>query len=70
MESNGRKYVVATFLVSLFCPDARAKLTTRFKQDIPANNCVILQRGDELERLPAGQHVITHPNVSLSASWR
>jgi len=33
--------------------------------DIPANNCAILQSGNELELLPAGQHCITHPNVTL-----
>ncbi|KAG9045746.1 hypothetical protein FS837_005703 [Tulasnella sp. UAMH 9824] len=33
--------------------------------DIPANNCAILQKGDELEILPAGQHVITNPNITL-----
>ncbi|KAG8855049.1 hypothetical protein FRB96_007244 [Tulasnella sp. 330] len=33
--------------------------------DIPANNCAILQKGDELEILPAGQHYITNPNITL-----
>ncbi|KAG2020674.1 hypothetical protein CC2G_005982 [Coprinopsis cinerea AmutBmut pab1-1] len=33
--------------------------------NIPANNCAILQRGDELELIGAGQTVITHPNVTL-----
>jgi hypothetical protein len=33
--------------------------------DIPANNCAVLQRGDELELLGAGQHYITNPNVTL-----
>jgi regulator of protease activity HflC (stomatin/prohibitin superfamily) len=33
--------------------------------DIPANNCAILQKGDELEVLPAGQHYITNPNITL-----
>ncbi|OCB86554.1 band 7 domain-containing protein [Sanghuangporus baumii] len=33
--------------------------------NIPANNCAILQRGDDLELLPAGQHYITNPNVTL-----
>ncbi|ORY52173.1 hypothetical protein BCR35DRAFT_19376 [Leucosporidium creatinivorum] len=47
LDSNGRKYVVATFL------------------DIPANNCVILQKGDELEQLPAGQHYITNPSITV-----
>ncbi|TDL27669.1 band 7 domain-containing protein [Rickenella mellea] len=33
--------------------------------NIPANNCAILQRGDDLELLAAGQHCITNPNVTL-----
>lgn len=33
--------------------------------NIPASNCAILQRGDDLELLPAGQHCITNPNITL-----
>jgi hypothetical protein len=33
--------------------------------NIPASNCAILQKGDDLELLPAGQHYITNPNVTL-----
>ncbi|KAG7092232.1 hypothetical protein E1B28_008598 [Marasmius oreades] len=33
--------------------------------NMPANNCAILQRGDDLELLGAGQSVITHPSVTL-----
>ncbi|OBZ67929.1 hypothetical protein A0H81_12164 [Grifola frondosa] len=33
--------------------------------NIPANNCAILQKGDDLELLSAGQHYITNPNVTL-----
>ncbi|KAG8935796.1 hypothetical protein FRC03_005245 [Tulasnella sp. 419] len=33
--------------------------------DIPANNCAILQKGDEMEILSAGQHYITNPNITL-----
>lgn len=33
--------------------------------NIPANNCAILQKGNDLELLPAGQHYITNPNVTL-----
>ncbi|KDQ62640.1 hypothetical protein JAAARDRAFT_122591 [Jaapia argillacea MUCL 33604] len=33
--------------------------------NIPANNCAILQKGDDLELIPAGQHVVTNPNVTL-----
>ena len=36
-----------------------------FSLDIPANNCAILQSGNDLELLPAGQHCITNPNVTL-----
>ncbi|KAF8655867.1 hypothetical protein AX16_002950 [Volvariella volvacea WC 439] len=37
--------------------------------NIPANNCAILQRGDELELLGAGQSVITNPNVTLRGMY-
>ncbi|KZV82858.1 hypothetical protein EXIGLDRAFT_729247 [Exidia glandulosa HHB12029] len=33
--------------------------------NIPANNCAILQKGDDLELLAAGQHYITDPNITL-----
>ncbi|KAF8162959.1 hypothetical protein B0H34DRAFT_301492 [Crassisporium funariophilum] len=33
--------------------------------NIPASNCAILQRGDDLELLGAGQSVITNPSVTL-----
>ncbi|QRV72798.1 SPFH domain / Band 7 family [Ceratobasidium sp. AG-Ba] len=33
--------------------------------DIPANNVAVLQRGDEMQQVPAGQHCITNPNVKL-----
>ena len=33
--------------------------------NIPANNCAILQKGDDLELMPAGQHYILNPNVTL-----
>ncbi|KAG9082870.1 hypothetical protein FS749_006505 [Ceratobasidium sp. UAMH 11750] len=33
--------------------------------DIPANNVAVLQRGDEMEQVAAGQHCITNPNVKL-----
>jgi len=33
--------------------------------DIPASNCAILQKGDELKLLGAGQSVITNPSVTL-----
>lgn len=37
--------------------------------NIPANNCAILQRGDDLELLPAGQHCMTNPNVTLRGMY-
>ena len=43
----------------------RLELTTHRSLNIPANNCAILQKGDDLELLPAGQHFITTPNVTL-----
>ncbi|KAH9020183.1 hypothetical protein EDB85DRAFT_1896295 [Lactarius pseudohatsudake] len=33
--------------------------------DIPVNNCAVLQSGNDLELLPAGQHCITRPIVTL-----
>ncbi|TFY79850.1 hypothetical protein EWM64_g4160 [Hericium alpestre] len=33
--------------------------------NIPANNCAILQKDDDLELLPAGQHYITEPSVTV-----
>ncbi|KJA27473.1 hypothetical protein HYPSUDRAFT_1098694 [Hypholoma sublateritium FD-334 SS-4] len=33
--------------------------------NIPASNCAILQRGDDLELIGAGQSVITNPSVTL-----
>lgn len=33
--------------------------------NIPASNCAILQKGDELQLLGAGQSVITNPSVTL-----
>ncbi|KAH8995299.1 hypothetical protein EDB86DRAFT_2923464 [Lactarius hatsudake] len=32
---------------------------------IVTNNCAILQSGNDLELLPAGQHCISHPNIML-----
>ncbi|KAJ3286717.1 hypothetical protein HDU79_006281 [Rhizoclosmatium sp. JEL0117] len=36
---------------------------------VPANNVLILQRGNELLLLKAGQHVITNPNTSFRAFY-
>lgn len=40
-----------------------------FSLNIPASNCAILQKGDDLELLPAGQHYITNPNVTLRGMY-
>jgi hypothetical protein len=64
MDSNGRKYVVATFLGRQLVSALVSFVDHSSSTDIPANNCVILQKGDELEQLPAGQHYITNPSVS------
>ncbi|KAI0059607.1 hypothetical protein BV25DRAFT_1828868 [Artomyces pyxidatus] len=56
-----------TYEVTMSSPvgnQVQAYTVARFL-DIPANNCAILQKGDDLELLPAGQHCITHPNVTL-----
>ena len=37
----------------------------KYSLNIPASNCAILQRGDDLELLGAGQSVITNPSVTL-----
>jgi hypothetical protein len=66
-----KDYVVALLYVPLthfFFLRIRADGARRwivFSLDIPANNCAILQSGNDLELLPAGQHCITHPNVTL-----
>jgi hypothetical protein len=40
-------------------------LSLEYSLNIPASNCAILQRGDDLELLGAGQSVITNPSVTL-----
>ena len=58
-------------MLSRFCASitiasaSRLELTLYRSLNIPANNCAILQKGDDLELLPAGQHFITTPNVTL-----
>jgi hypothetical protein len=37
--------------------------------DIPANNTVVLQRGDTLYELPPGQHHITQANVKIRGAF-
>jgi hypothetical protein len=57
-----KDYVVAL----LFVPPIFLLLFLIFcSLNIPASNCAILQRGDDLELLGAGQSVITNPSVTL-----
>ena len=63
-------YVVALlyvlgFLTFTFKLNSHVFLSFSPSLNIPANNCAILQKGDDLELLPAGQHYITNPNVTL-----
>ncbi|KAH8981889.1 hypothetical protein EDB92DRAFT_1820089 [Lactarius akahatsu] len=44
---------------------ARDYVVALFLDIIPVNNCATLQSGNDLELLPAGQHCITRPNVTL-----
>ncbi|KAH7930898.1 hypothetical protein BV22DRAFT_999726 [Leucogyrophana mollusca] len=65
--------VTGAVLGSTYEVRMKSKVSARQEQEyvvalflnIPANNCAILQRGDDLELLPAGQHYITNPNVTL-----
>ena len=65
-----KEYVVATLLVfDLFqytCFDSDNLFDSL---NIPASNCAILQRGDDLELLGAGQSVITNPSVTLRGMY-
>jgi hypothetical protein len=66
-SSNGEQYHVALLFVVFLLPIG-IKLIMYLalsSLNIPANNCAILQKGDDLELLPAGQHYITNPNVTL-----
>ena len=63
-----QEYIVALLFVISF--ELRGSthfinVISLYSLNIPANNCAILQRGDDLELLPAGQHYITNPNVTL-----
>ena len=61
-----QEYIVALLFVTLFRGLFTSFTTFSLSSlNIPANNCAILQRGDDLELLPAGQHYITNPNVTL-----
>lgn len=63
-----QEYIVALLYATSFELQGSIHFTNiifPFSLNIPANNCAILQRGDDLELLPAGQHYITNPNVTL-----
>lgn len=63
-----QEYVVALLFVASFELQGSVHFTDTVlphSLDIPANNCAIFQRGDDLELVPAGQHYITNPNVTL-----
>lgn len=66
-SSNGGEYHVALLFVFPFLgADNSTETCYSFSSlNIPANNCAILQKGDDLELLPAGQHYITNPDVTL-----
>ena len=62
---GSRKTTWSPYCQSSLSSFSRFTLTRYFSLNIPANNCAILQKGDDLELLPAGQHYITNPNVTL-----
>jgi hypothetical protein len=67
-SGRDQEYVVALLFVISFELRGSIHFTNIIflcSLNIPANNCAILQRGDDLELLPAGQHYITNPNVTL-----
>ena len=51
-RNTGREGGNKEFVVALFL-------------NIPANNCAILQKGNELIVIPAGQHYIVDPSITL-----
>ncbi|KAL0566157.1 hypothetical protein V5O48_015863 [Marasmius crinis-equi] len=65
--------VTGSILGSTYEVKMKSRVNSREERDyvvalflnIPANNCAILQRGDDLELLGAGQSVITNPSVTL-----
>ncbi|GAA6013043.1 hypothetical protein JCM10207_006150 [Rhodosporidiobolus poonsookiae] len=49
----------------IYMPSESGKVVAATFLDIPAQNTVILQRGNELEQLPPGQHCILNPSISI-----
>ena len=68
---KSRSYVVALLYVFALIQHLGSANTNHALNslNIPANNCAILQKGDDLELLPAGQHYITNPNVTLRGMY-
>lgn len=75
MSSSTSSHRSKNYVVALLYVLSRAHyvfiLTNEYpcSLNIPANNCAILQKGDDLELLAAGQHYITNPNVTLRGMY-
>lgn len=50
------------------CSSGSVTVATFF--NVPANNVVILQRGNKMLLLGAGQHVLTNPNTTFRCRYR
>lgn len=68
-EGLEKEYVVATLSVLVFFYMYLMTDNLLDSLNIPASNCAILQRGDDLELLGAGQSVITNPSVTLRGMY-
>lgn len=70
-EHKSKSYVVAILYVLDFLYNNMHNLIhiSVTSLNIPANNCAILQKGDDLQLLPAGQHYITNPNVTIRGMY-
>jgi hypothetical protein len=69
-DGKEKEYVVATLSVfGLFQYTRYGSDNLIHSLNIPASNCAILQRGDDLELLSAGQSVITNPSVTLRGMY-
>lgn len=69
-DRQEKEYVVATLSVPCLSDIHAFNPNNLFDSlNIPASNCAILQRGDDLELLGAGQSVITNPSVTLRGMY-
>ena len=70
-EHKSKSYVVAALYVLDTLQNDMNDSThiSMISLNIPANNCAILQKGDDLQLLPAGQHYITNPNVTIRGMY-